>query len=206
MKSEENRVCCVCGGVFSGHFDGKPYCNKHYLRMKNNGTVELLGRKRTSIVQDHGDGNATVTTAKGQIILIDTTDIKAAERYSWCISKTGYAVANIGGKVTKMHRYLLSVSAPQLVVDHINGNPLDNRRSNLRICSAAENGRNLKRKATNTSGYAGIRVTKNNRYNVRITYNGEERHIGNFINLDDAVKARKQAELKYFGAFAPDGR
>lgn len=195
--------CCACGAPFAAHYEEKPYCNKHYLRMKLNGTLELRGRKRTSTVVDNGDGSATVTTAKGQIILIDASDRAVAERYSWCVSKTGYAVANTGNRVVKMHRYILGVNDPEEIIDHINGNRLDNRRKNLRRCTAKENSRNLKLKVTNNSGYAGIRETEHGTYNVRITFQRKEIHIGNYKSYEEAVNARKEAERRFYGEFAP---
>jgi hypothetical protein len=57
----------------------------------------------------NNDYSIQIRTSKGQKILIDPDDFEKCSKYSWCISKTGYAVANIRGKVTKMHRYILGV-------------------------------------------------------------------------------------------------
>lgn len=137
------------------------------------------------------------------MILADADDAIKVMRYSWCVSKTGYAVANIKGKVTKMHRYILgeAVCANKLV-DHKNGNSLDNRRSNLRICTHAENMRNVATKKTSKVGHLGIRMTKEGKFNVRIVYAGVEHHIGNFDTLEIAIKAREEAEDFYHGDFA----
>lgn len=127
-------------------------------------------------------------------ILIDNDDFEHVSRYSWCISKTGYAVANINGKVTKMHRYILGISDNK-IVDHKNGNPLDNRRCNLRICTVSENAKN--RAPDNRSIYPGVRVHKNKTcttYSVRITCNRVEYFVGTFPTLTQAVNARNRAE------------
>jgi hypothetical protein len=158
-------------------------------------------------IRDNQDGTCTITTSAGQEILISDADREKAMCYSWCLSKTGYPVANIRKKVTKMHRYLLGLdNCDKRIVDHINGNCLDNRRENLRICTQRQNGKNLGIKKTNSSGCAGVRVTPHGTFNVRITVDREEKHIGNYKTFFDAVQARKSAEKFYYGEFAPNGR
>ena len=80
-----------------------------------------------------------LVSKNGEEILINKRDAKKAFRYTWCVSKTGYAVANINHKVVKMHRYLLNLKDPKIIIDHKNRNKLDNRRKNIRICSQHEN-------------------------------------------------------------------
>ena len=206
MQEDQRRCGCTgCAGKVESRFNGVWYCNKHYLRMRAHGDLELHPRQRTTRLIDDGGDAVTIMTASGKEILIDRGDIDKAMRYSWCISKTGYPVARINNRVVKMHRYLLGLTSGDKVVDHINGNPLDNRRANLRVCSTLENAWNIGLKKTNTSGCAGIRKTPNNTYNVRITVNRKEIHVGNYKTLDDAVRARKQAEQTYYGEFAPQG-
>lgn len=121
-KKRSEEVCCICGGLFSAHFDGAPYCNLHYLRMKANGTPDFVGRKSKNDFAINGD-TVTCKTSSGVEFLISTSDLDAVKKYTWCISKTGYLVANINGKNTKLHRYLLSPE-PSVIIDHINGNPM----------------------------------------------------------------------------------
>jgi len=144
-----------------------------------------------------------VITKKGEEILIDIEDFEKVKRYSWCISKTGYPVANINGKVTKLHRYLLGVKNPKIIVDHINRNALDNRKSNLRLCTALENSRNTTVSKNSNTGYLGISLTPQGKYRARIMVNRKEIRLGNYSKIEDAIKARKQAEKKYFKEFAP---
>jgi hypothetical protein len=149
----------------------------------------------------------TIKTHNGSVIIADTDEYQRLSKYSWCISKTGYAVANIKGKVTKMHRYILAEQiCSGLVVDHKNGNPLDNRKANLRVCTQAENAKNLRIKKTNTLGIKGVRLTKDGKYNTRIVVDGKEIHLGNYTTVDEAVRHRKDAEEKYYGEFAPSAR
>lgn len=199
-KQKCTDVCCVCGGPFSCRFDGKPYCNKHYLRMRNNGDAELHPRKRTNTYSIHGDVTA-VKTSKGQEFIIDTADLEAVQRYSWCYSKTGYLVANTGKAVVKLHRYLLNPD-PGVIVDHINGDPSDNRRCNLRLCSQKENSRNCGTTWNSKTGVVGVKKVKN-RYVAQIMVDRKHITIGSFPTLELATAARAEAEKHYFGEFAP---
>lgn len=199
-KTRCTDVCCVCGGPFSSRFDGKPYCNMHYLRMKVNGTPDYVGRKTKNTFEVSGD-TVTAKTSKGQEFLISLCDLEQAKKYTWCISKTGYLVANINHKVVKLQRYLLS-PPEDMVVDHINGNPLDNRRCNLRICSQTDNSKNTKQKSKATPT-PGIQIKPNGRYRVRITVDRKEIAVGTFDTMDEAIAARHAAERKYYGEFSP---
>lgn len=144
-----------------------------------------------------------VITKKGEEILIDAEDFEKVKRYSWCISKTGYAVANNGKRVMKMHRYILNLDEPNIIVDHIDGNKLDNRKSNLRICKPFENARNVRMRKRNKVGYLGISYTAEGKYRARIMVNRKEIRLGNYEKIEDALEARRKAEIKYFGQFAP---
>lgn len=89
--------------------------------------------------------------------------------------------------------------------DHKNRNPLDNRKENLRDATAQENARNRTRQSNNTSGFVGVSWHKQSqRWTAYIKVNGENIYLGRFANKDDAIIARLNAEVKYFGTeFAP---
>lgn len=88
--------------------------------------------------------------------------------------------------------------------DHINRDPLDNRRCNLRPATQAENTRNQSLRKNNTSGVIGVAwVKKEEIWIARIGIDHKKIYLGSFINKDDAIRARLNAEAKYFGEFAP---
>lgn len=160
-------------------------------------------RKSTNKFEIVGD-ILKITTASGTLILADANEYDLLRKYSWCISKTGYAVANINCKVVKMHRYILGLSEPTEIIDHINGNTLDNRKANLRRCTNTENSRNCKLSKNNTSGASGVNLIKSSgKYRARIMVNRKEIRLGHFKTFEEAKKARREAEKKYFGEFAP---
>ena len=103
----------------------------------------------------------------------------------------------------RLHRLIMNVTDPNIFVDHINHNGLDNRKSNLRICTNQENIRNCKVPKNNKSGYKGIYWAKDkNKQTVQITLNNKTKYIGRYEKLEDAIAARKEATKKYYGEFA----
>ena len=202
--SNYRRICSCCGIYAAGaNYEGKFYCNKHWLRLYYHGTTELLERKSRSKFEIIGEC-CKITTSRGAEIIVDASDCETVKEYSWCISKTGYPVARAkDGRVIKLTRLLLDVTNPKLVIDHINGDPFDNRRKNLRICRNGENARNCKLSKNNTSGYVGVRQEKSSRWCASIMVNRKDINLGRYDTKEEAIRARQEAEKKYFGEFAP---
>lgn len=88
-------------------------------------------------------------------------------------------------------------------IDHINGNPLDNRISNLRLSSSKENSRNSKKPKNNSSGYKGVASAKGSpRYRAYICVNRRQLHLGMFDTKESAQEAYNAAAIKHFGEFS----
>lgn len=101
-----------------------------------------------------------------------------------------------------MHREIMQTPM-ELQTDHINGNKLDNRKENLRICTCSENQHNKKIYKNNLSGYKGVYFDKaNNCWRALIRINGKKIYLGTFYASKDAAKAYDIAAKKYFGEFA----
>ena len=84
------------------------------------------------------------------------------------------------------------------VIDHISGDSTDNRITNLRLATHAENNKNRSIPKDNTSGHIGVYLDKvTGKWRVHIGSNSKLIHIGYFKNKEDAIKARKEAEIKY---------
>ncbi len=201
QKRRPAAKCCICGDPSAGWIEGSPYCNKHWQRVRKYGTPEKPSRKSTNSFAVEGEV-LVITLKNGSQVLSDADCYELLKGHSWCISKTGYAVANISRKTVKMHRFIMGEECEGMIVDHKNGDPLDNRRSNLRVCTAAENARNVKASRSSRTGHLGIRITKDGKFNVRIVADGVEHHVGNFDTLDLAIEAREAAEDKYHKEFA----
>lgn len=156
---------------------------------------ELIIRSKT-----HGDFN----------IEIDIDDLEAIKNNQWSINgyankKTNhfknYYASNT--HVGFLHRFLTGAKKGE-VVDHVDGNPLNCRRSNLRVCTHLENRKNNPMYYTNKSGYTGViwyTYCKTPKWMAYIKVDSKRKHLGYFENLEDAIMARREAEEKYFGEF-----
>lgn len=147
-----------------------------------------------------------VHLSRGHIAIVDAADFQRVSQYKWTVMKTKhrfYAYHKIGSRRTTelMHRFILS-APPGLQVDHINGDGLDNRRSNLRLCSNAENSRNqLKRRGT-SSQYKGVCWNKaKNTWIAQIKVNYQVIYLGCFETEEEAHAAYCAASAKYHGDF-----
>ena len=142
-----------------------------------------------------------MSKGKNYEVIIDQEDYSKVNGRKWFLNSVGYALTYINGKQVLMHRIL--VEAPEgKYVDHVNHNTLDNRKRNLRVCTQSENMRNAILKRNNTSGYAGVyKHAKNDVWVAMIKINYKSIYLGGFKLKEDAIKARQQAEDKYFGKF-----
>ena len=120
-----------------------------------------------------------IYTKKKEEIYVDDEDYEWLSKHKWCLSSNGYALRTIkhNGKRKKlrMHRLIMNLSDQKVFVDHINGNKLDNTRSNLRLCTNAENTRNRGANKNNISGIKGLCYDKRfNRWKAQISLNGKD--------------------------------
>ena len=133
----------------------------------------------------------------------DKEDYGIVSNYCWHLSVDGYVTSNTPTGLIKLHRLLLDF--PKDPVDHKDRNKLNNRRENLRIVSNRQNALNSSVNKNNTSGTTGVYFDKSrNKWVAVIKTYGKTIHLGRFVQKEDAIKARLQGELKYFGIeFAP---
>lgn len=144
----------------------------------------------------------------GGQVLIDMVDLHLVAKNAWSINPAGYAHGKrvIDGKKTTvlMHREILGlVRGDKRIVDHINGIKHDNRRSNLRLCTTAENQRNRGKNSNNTSGFKGAHWnTATGRWKSAIRVDRKDVFLGYFDTPEEAHKAYCAAAAKYHGEFA----
>jgi len=144
-------------------------------------------------------GKRTKAFKEGLKFLIDVDDYeKFVKGESFHLIKPGYVV---NGKHKYLHR--LITNAPDgMDVDHINGNKLDNRKSNLRICSRAQNQMNRGKTKNNKSGFKGVFFNKpTGKFMSKIMIDGKNVHLGSFEKAEDAYKAYCDACVKYHKEF-----
>lgn len=113
-----------------------------------------------------------------------------------------YAWTTIDNKMVSLHRLIMG--NPSSHVDHRDGNTLNNRRSNLRLCSRSQNKANSKRYRNNTSGYKGVSPTRSRRnpWQAIIYHERKQFHLGLFKTAEAAHEAYKAAAMRIYGEFA----
>ncbi len=139
-------------------------------------------------------------------VLFDDPDADWIHNLRWEIDKDGYAVSRRKGREDRrklMHRLVMGASALD-IVDHRNGNRLDNRRTNLRFCTRSQNGINAGVKKNNTSGFKGVSKL-GNVWRAYINADWKQIHLGCFPTAELAASARENAERRMYGEFAFDG-
>jgi len=157
-----------------------------------------------------------IPLSRGKVALVDDEDYEWLNQSRWRLlshnerySSGPYALRSQYNPDTKrsttiyMHRLILSAPS-HLQVDHINGNGLDNRRSNLRLCLSRQNQYNYRKtKRPTTSRYKGVSWNKQKRkWEAQIQVNRKHKHLGVFGNEKDAAYCYDAGALRYFGEFA----
>ena len=149
-----------------------------------------------------------VPLTNGMVALVDDEDYARVSAHRWAYNPKGrgYAQCRIGGrrnpKYVQMHRCILDAPVG-FQVDHINGNGLDNRRSNLRLASRSQNQQNTLAKTGGTSKYKGVHFdNEKQRFRARIRKGGVEIRLGRHSTEEEAALAYDAAARKVFGRFA----
>lgn len=174
------------------------YCKRHYSQIRRHGKIlvrtiydenEIIKHNNyAEIVLYKGKKNPK-EFARGKI---DINDIDRVKKYKWRVHKDGY----IRNSKFALH-ILIMGKKRNMVTDHINHDILDNRRSNLRLCTQSENSMNRK----GAKGYCWVKEKK--KYRVTICVNYKITHIKYCKTKIEAKEIRRLAEKKYFGEFAP---
>lgn len=205
-KGEDTQNSCyVCGSSENVQKNNKQgeghyYCSKHNHQLIRNGKwfettpKYVLKDNYVSIYIPNSDKEIKISYC----CLVDVF-----YNYPTSISNNGYVKLKNG---EFLHRFLMQneLNDNTLVVDHINHNTLDNTLENLRICSKRQNCLNSTLYKNSTTKYIGVTWKKDkNKFKSHIYVEGKQIHLGYFTDINEAIKSRLLAELKYFGEFAP---
>lgn len=161
---------------------------------------------------------AIIPLTRGLVALVSPEDFERISAFKWLAQSTGngrfYACRAdsslaVGGKKRAyllMHRVVLNAPKGPLV-DHINGDPLDNRRGNLRLCTPEENMHNMRKprgcKLSRFKGVAFVQyLNRKNPWMAFIAASGKRTYLGYFPTEEDAARAYNTAALKLHGSFA----
>ncbi len=157
-------------------------------------------------VDESDPDTAIIPINQGKHVLVDLVDVDLA-RFRWMVSNGRYAMHRVERQGTYqrflMHRIILERKlgkpiAPEMIVDHVNGDGLDNRRENLREATQGQNMRNTRLRSNNTSLYKGVRRINAHTWEARV----DNQVVGYFDTAEDASFAYDEAALKQYGEFA----
>lgn len=139
---------------------------------------------------------------KGKFAKVDPEDFDWLSEFTWRGNSSGYAIRSVWSKTYFMHR---DISQPPegMFTDHINGDTLDNRRCNLRICSHAENMKNRRKNTRGESQFKGVSRSKyEGRWQAIIGANNRNFNCGTYDTEEDAARAYDSAAVYFFKEFA----
>jgi len=144
-----------------------------------------------------------IKLTKGKVAIVDDIDFELLSRYKWHVSyNKGLWYAKTGKRGPLMHRLLMS-PANGFIVDHVDGNGLNNVRSNLRVCTQAQNSRNRKIHKNSKSRVKGVTWREDRqKWRVRIGLDYRSIGLGHYNSKEEAVEAYKNGCQQYHKEFA----
>lgn len=129
-------------------------------------------------------GSAYGALSDGAEFIIDTEDIAKVDQHYWFREGNGQYIVSRDGN--RMHRLVLGITDPSIMIDHINRNRSDNRKANLRVATTAQNCFNHSKLSTNRTGYIGVYFSQvSQRYEVKVGYNQKRIYLGS--SKDDLI-------------------
>jgi len=150
-----------------------------------------------------------IPLTQGKFALVDDQDYEWAIKLKWCYD-CGYASIRVhkkrngkwSGRNVRMHNLIMN-TPDGMQTDHEDRNKLNNQRSNLRVCTHAENQRNKPKQSNTSSKFVGVCWSKRkSMYIAYITINKERKHLGYFDCQIKAAQSYNKAAIEYHGKFA----
>jgi len=146
-----------------------------------------------------------IKTKSGETVKVDDLDFDFLNQFTWYLEKgntrgTEYARAYTNKKWVKMHRLIMGVTDPKLLVDHMDHNGLNNQRDNLRVCTNSQNQMN-RRSAFGKSGYIGVTKRRDGLFSAAVYVKKKYCHLGYYKDEIIAAKVRDFAAILVYREF-----
>lgn len=198
--------CAICGRY--GRL-GRQWCLAHYQRWRQHGDpmkgggVEIAEWKLRPLVLK--DDHALVPLSQGLVAVIDLRDAEEIGRRNWHAVEDGRTFYALDGAKNKLHNVILGHKDGH-IVDHEDGDGLNNRRSNLRFATASQNQFNKRLNRNNTSGFKGVSYAAHapgeKKWRAKITVERKYISLGYYLTPELAAAAYDKAAQRLFGEFA----
>lgn len=203
FKDDNNKEVCKVIGCFN-EAKIRGYCSKHssqYQRDKNILTRTKYDNNQIIIYDNYAEIVLYNKFNKEKCrALIDLDDVEKCEKHKWSCDNNGYVSSSELG--IRLHRYVTNAKENE-IIDHKNRNKLDYRKENLRRTNYHGNAQNISLQKNNKSGITGVYYGKQiNKWIANITVDKKVKYLGSYDDINDAIKARVEAEIKYYGEYS----
>jgi len=182
----------------------RPSCANHpesFGRMQACPVGQVCRNFRARPPTPKGEAVKRIPLGDGHYAYVDAADFEWLSRWTWSL-RGGYAIRQQNGRTISMHRQIMR-TPKGLVVDHKNGNKLDNTRENLRNCTRAENARNRPKQHGSTSRFKGVSYSpRHQKYFATVYGDDEPPFLGLFVEEEDAARAYDYRAVEAYGEFA----
>lgn len=186
----------------------KGYCTKHYAQIQHYGKIITTIYDKNEIIEKEDHAEIIVRKKDGSIkgiAIIDLDDVERCKRFKWGMYSNGYFYGNINKKLRiRLHRYIMRLdNEDKRIIDHINRNPADNRKINLRITNFVINNRNKENhNPEGDKNYIDKNINydkRRNTYYGRIEYNGKRYNTGSYKTQEACRVALNIRRKRIFG-------
>jgi len=196
-------LLCTNHPDFPGDVIGVPPCSRCRNYRRKPDPIE-----RPEVPDQTGLLVCTVPLTRKKVALVDAIDYERVSRHKWCAYRTGnvwYAQCRTHSRTIRMHQFIMN-PPKGMVVDHANGNGLDNRRDNLRLCTQLENAWNHGRRKPEGAGsqYIGVYPCQRppGKWCIRVQRDGQVTNLSPFDTPEEAARVRDRKALELHGEYA----